>query len=88
MRLREVVLVVGRDSLGEELMVKVEGEVAGVEVMGDDKVRGMGGVGVIGEDETGVLDEEMVGKGVGSGCWRDVGDSGGAEGGNGSWGGD
>ena len=80
--------MVGRDSLGEELMVKVEGEVAGVEVMGDDKVRGMGGVGVIGEDETGVLDEEMVGVGVGGGCWRGMGDSGGAEGGNGSWGGD
>ena len=51
----------GKRLFGEELMVKVEGEVAGLEVMGDDKVRGIEGVGVIGEDETGVLDEEMVG---------------------------
>ena len=65
--------MMGRDCLGEELMVKVEGEVAGLEVMGDDNVRGIERVGVIGEDETGVLDEKMVGIGVGSGCCRGIG---------------
>ena len=73
MRLREVVLVMGRDSLGEEFMVMVEGEVAGIEVMGEDNVRGIEWVGVIGEDEMGVLGEEMVGEGVGGGCWRGMG---------------
>ena len=88
MRLREVVLVMGRDSLGEEFMVMVEGEVADKEVMREDNVRGIEWVGVIGEDEMGVLGEEMVGEGVGGGCWRGMGDSGGAEGMIGGWSGD